>query len=58
VPPRTQYARTDDAHIAYQVLGEGPIDVALVPGFVSNVEHYWEMPNVPRSSSGSPPSRG
>ena len=48
MPPRTQYARTDDAHIAYQVLGEGPIDVVLVPGFVSNVEHYWEMPNVPQ----------
>ena len=45
--PQTHYARTGDAHIAYQVYGEGPIDLALVPGFVSNVEHYWEMPNVP-----------
>lgn len=46
-PPRTHYARSGDAHIAYQVYGDGPIDVVLVPGFVSNVEHYWEMPNVP-----------
>jgi pimeloyl-ACP methyl ester carboxylesterase/class 3 adenylate cyclase len=46
-PPRTRYARSGDAHIAYQVLGDGPIDVVMVPGFVSNVEHYWEMPNVP-----------
>jgi pimeloyl-ACP methyl ester carboxylesterase len=46
-PPRTRYAKSGDAHIAYQVLGDGPIDVVLVPGFVSNVEHYWEMPNVP-----------
>src|SRR4051794_1671961 len=46
-PPRTRYARIGDAHIAYQVLGDGPIDLVMVPGFVSNVEHYWEMPNVP-----------
>src|SRR5919205_809046 len=46
-PPRTRYARSGDAHIAYQVLGDGPIDIVMVPGFVSNVEHYWEMPNVP-----------
>jgi pimeloyl-ACP methyl ester carboxylesterase len=47
-PPQTRYARSGDAHLAYQVLGDGPIDLVLVPGFVSNVEHYWEMPNVPR----------
>ena len=41
--PQTHYARTGDAHIAYQVDGDGPIDLVLVPGFVSNVEHYWEM---------------
>jgi pimeloyl-ACP methyl ester carboxylesterase/class 3 adenylate cyclase len=29
------------------VVGEGPFDLVLVPGFVSNVEHYWQMPNVP-----------
>lgn len=46
-PPRTRYARSGDAHIAYQVLGDGPIDLVMVPGFVSNVEHYWEMPTVP-----------
>ena len=34
-------------HIAYQVIGDGPFDLVLVPGFVSNVEHYWEMPVVP-----------
>jgi class 3 adenylate cyclase/alpha-beta hydrolase superfamily lysophospholipase len=46
--PRTRYAKSGDAHIAYQVVGDGPIDVVLVPGFVSNVEHYWEMPGVPQ----------
>jgi pimeloyl-ACP methyl ester carboxylesterase len=46
--PRTRYAKSDGVSLAYQVVGEGPIDLALVPGFVSNVEHYWEMPTVPR----------
>ena len=43
-PPETRYARADDVHIAYQVVGEGPIDLVYVPGFVSNVEYMWEMP--------------
>ena len=47
MPPQTRYARSDDAHIAYQVFGEGDIDLVFIPGFVSNVEHYWEMPVVP-----------
>jgi pimeloyl-ACP methyl ester carboxylesterase/class 3 adenylate cyclase len=45
--PRTRYALSGDAHIAYQVFGEGDLDLVFVPGFVSNVEHYWEMPRVP-----------
>jgi class 3 adenylate cyclase len=43
---RTHYARSGDARIAYQVFGEGPMDLAFVPGFVSNVEHIWELPGV------------
>lgn len=34
----TRYARSGDVHIAYQVTGDGPIDVVFVPGFVSHVE--------------------
>jgi pimeloyl-ACP methyl ester carboxylesterase/class 3 adenylate cyclase len=45
--PRTRYALSGDAHIAYQVFGDGDIDLVFVPGFVSNIEHYWEMPRVP-----------
>jgi hypothetical protein len=36
--PETHYVRSDDVHIAYQVLGDGPFDLLFVPGFVSNVE--------------------
>jgi pimeloyl-ACP methyl ester carboxylesterase len=45
--PRTRYALSGDAHIAYQVFGEGDLDLVFVPGFVSNIEHYWEMPVIP-----------
>jgi class 3 adenylate cyclase len=44
---RTRYARNGDARIAYQVIGDGPLDVVVVPGFVSNVEYLWELPGVP-----------
>jgi pimeloyl-ACP methyl ester carboxylesterase len=44
----TKYARSGDVHIAYQAFGEGPINLVLVPGFVSNVENYWEQPDIAR----------
>ena len=43
-PPETRYAKSGDVHIAYQVVGEGPLDTIFVPGFVSNVELAWELP--------------
>jgi class 3 adenylate cyclase len=42
--PRTQYAKAGDVSIAYQVIGDGPIDVVLVAGFISHVEIAWENP--------------
>ncbi len=41
---RTQYAKSGDVHIAYQVTGHGPIDLVFVPGFVSHLEYDWEHP--------------
>jgi class 3 adenylate cyclase len=46
--PETRYARSGDLHIAYQVVGEGPIDLVYVPGWISQVEHYWDEPSVKR----------
>jgi pimeloyl-ACP methyl ester carboxylesterase len=43
-PPRTQYAKSGPASIAYQIVGEGPIDVVLVLGFATHVELQWELP--------------
>ena len=42
--PATHYVNSDDVHIAYQVLGEGSVDLLFVPGFVSNVEALWQSP--------------
>lgn len=42
--PRTQYAKSGELHIAYQVIGHGPIDLVVVPGFVSHLEYDWEHP--------------
>jgi pimeloyl-ACP methyl ester carboxylesterase/plasmid stabilization system protein ParE len=42
--PPTQYARSGDASIAYQVVGEGPIDLVLVLGFATHIELQWESP--------------
>ena len=42
--PETQYARSGDISIAYQVMGDGPIDVIVVPGLTSNIEMFHELP--------------
>jgi pimeloyl-ACP methyl ester carboxylesterase len=46
--PTTHYAKSGDVHIAYQVFGDGPINLILAPYFVSNIEVYWEHPAVAR----------
>lgn len=38
------YARNGDVSIAYTVMGAGPIDLAFVPGFVSHLELFWDLP--------------
>ncbi|HYO46461.1 MAG TPA: adenylate/guanylate cyclase domain-containing protein [Gemmatimonadota bacterium] len=46
--PETRYAKSGDVNIAYQVLGEGPIDLVYVPGWVTNLEVGWEYPGLAR----------
>ena len=46
--PATRYALSGQVHLAYQVLGSGPPDLILVPGFVSNVEAAWDWPYLAR----------
>jgi class 3 adenylate cyclase len=42
--PETHYAKSGDVHIAFQVVGEGPLDLVFVPGFISNLDHAWDSP--------------
>jgi pimeloyl-ACP methyl ester carboxylesterase len=42
--PRTRYARSGEISIAYQVVGDKPFDLIWVPGWISNVEESWEVP--------------
>ena len=46
--PETRYAKSGPVNVAYQVLGDGPTDLILVPGFVSHVEVAWEQPRLAR----------
>ena len=46
--PEVHYAQSGDASIAYQVFGEGDIDLVLVPGFFSHVEMVWDFPPMAR----------
>jgi pimeloyl-ACP methyl ester carboxylesterase/class 3 adenylate cyclase len=49
VLPETRYARTaDGVHIAYQVVGDGPVDMVFVMGWVTNLEVMWEEPDFAR----------
>jgi maleate cis-trans isomerase/pimeloyl-ACP methyl ester carboxylesterase/class 3 adenylate cyclase len=40
VVPDIRYAKSGDVHIAYQVFASGPVDLVIIPGFISNIEHY------------------
>src|SRR6478735_8740447 len=42
--PVTQYALSADVNIAYQTMGDGPVDIVLVPGFMSHIEFMHELP--------------
>src|SRR3954463_13413343 len=44
-PPRTQYARSGDVYLAYQVVGEGPRDLLyLPPVYYGNLDYVWTHP--------------
>jgi pimeloyl-ACP methyl ester carboxylesterase len=46
--PVTHYTRSGDVNIAYQVLGEGPIDLVFIMGWVSHLEYFWTEPSFAR----------
>ena len=46
--PSTQYARSGEVSIAYQVTGEGALDLLFLPGWISQIEQLWEAPAMRR----------
>jgi class 3 adenylate cyclase len=47
--PDVHYAKTPQGvHIAYQVVGDGPLDLLFVPGYASNLQWQWELPSYAR----------
>ena len=42
--PETHYASAGDVNLAYQVFGEGPVDLVFVMGWVSHLEYFWREP--------------
>jgi class 3 adenylate cyclase len=47
-PPETRYAKSGDVSIAYQVIGDGPIDVVYTSPGTASMELYWEHPHTTR----------
>jgi hypothetical protein len=56
-PPQMRYAGSGKINIAYQVTGDGPLDLVYVPGWVSHVELAWEDRRTRRSCVASLRSR-
>jgi class 3 adenylate cyclase len=44
--PQARYAHSGETTLAWTAVGDGPIDVLFVPGFISHVEHLWEEPGL------------
>lgn len=42
--PLTRYARSGEMNIAWQVMGTGPLDLVVVPGIISHIEYFHELP--------------
>jgi class 3 adenylate cyclase len=48
VPPETRYARSPNGTVAYQVFGEGPVDLVFVTQWGTNIDNYWDEPSAAR----------
>lgn len=45
-PPETRYTKSGDAHIAYQVVGDGPIDLLFVNEWLNHIDEQWGEPRI------------
>ena len=50
--PKTRYTRSGRINLAFQVFGEGEVDLVYIPGWVSNIDYMWEDPDLARMMAG------
>ena len=50
--PTTKYTRSGEVSLAYQVVGEGPVDIVFIPGSISHLEYSWTTPTFARLYEG------
>ncbi len=50
--PQTRYAHCGELSIAYQVFGDGPQDLVVIPGYVWHIEQLWNDPGYHRMMRG------
>jgi class 3 adenylate cyclase len=43
-----RFARSGDVHVAYRVVGDGPVDLVYAQGFITHLDVYWELPQFRR----------
>ena len=48
MPPETQFARTRNGDVAFQIIGDGPLGVVFIPSWLTNVDAMWEDPSLAR----------
>jgi pimeloyl-ACP methyl ester carboxylesterase len=48
VRPVVKYTKTGDFNIAYRVIGDGPVDLLLLPGWITHLELQWDVPPLGR----------
>ncbi len=48
VTPTTKYTRSGEVSLAYQVLGEGSVDIVFIAGSISHLEYFWTEPTLAR----------
>jgi len=48
MPPETRYTKSGEVNIAYQVVGNGSLDLVVVPQYVSHLDCGWEEPSFAR----------
>jgi len=47
--PETRYAKSGDVNVAYQVLGDGPLDLVMAWGWIQHLDFQWMNPTIARS---------